>query len=508
MTLAIVRSRALIGLCAPEVRVEVHLSRGLPAFHIVGLPEAAVRESRERVRSALLQQGFEFPSRRLTVNLAPADLPKDSGRFDLPIAIGILVASGQAPADPLAQLEFVGELSLTGALRPIRGVLPMVLAVRDGAADRRLIVPAECAAEAALVPGLRALSGLDLGQVCAHLRGQSELVRLEHSKPAAQVQHGTVLEHIKGHHEAKRALEIAAAGGHSMLMVGPPGAGKSLLAAALPALLPPLDDQQALESAAVAALCGHFEPHHWAVRPVRSPHHSASAAALTGGGNPPRPGEISRSHQGVLFLDELPEFTRPVLEALREPLETGRITLSRAAHQIDLPARFQLIAAMNPCPCGYLGSARCPCPPDRVLRYQSRISGPLLDRIDLLLSVRPVDEATLVGRTHGPSTTEVADRVARAHARQLQRQGIVNARLGPAEIDRHCPLDEAARTLLTRTARRLGWSSRALHRVLRVARSAADLDAQAHIHAEHVAEAVALRRALLTGPEPASASMP
>jgi magnesium chelatase family protein len=497
MSLAIVRSRALIGLHAPEVRVEVHLSRGLPAFHIVGLPEAAVRESRERVRSALLQQGFEFPSRRLTVNLAPADLPKDSGRFDLPIAVGILVASGQASGEQLEALEFVGELSLTGGLRPIRGILPMALAVRDGDPVRRLVLPAACAIEAALAPDVRALAADDLQQVFSHLQGASDLVRLQHQRPPTRSPEGTDLQHIKGHREAKRALELAAAGAHSLLMVGPPGAGKSLLASALPPLLPPLDDRQALECAAVTALRGRLDLGRWAQRPMRSPHHSASAAALTGGGNPPRPGEISLAHHGVLFLDELPEFARGVLEALREPLETGRITLSRAAHQIDLPARFQLIAAMNPCPCGHFGSERCRCSPERVLRYQSKVSGPLLDRIDLLLMVRPVDEATLTGAADCASSAERADWVAQAHARQIERQGCSNAALDLAAIDRHCPLDPKASELLMRTARRLRWSSRGLHRVLRVARTAADLDAAPAIDARHVAEAISFRRALL-----------
>jgi magnesium chelatase family protein len=501
MSLAIVRSRALIGLTAPEVRVEVHLSQGLPAFHIVGLPEAAVRESRERVRSALLQQGFQFPSRRLTVNLAPADLPKDSGRFDLPIAVGILVASGQAPADALDVLEFVGELSLTGALRAIRGIVPMVLAVRDDpGSGRRLVLPSACSDEAALVPELRALAADDLLAVCAHLRGESALIRLEHAHRLAPPRTGPGFEHIKGHRDAKRALTLAAAGGHSVLMVGPPGAGKSLLASALPALLPPLDDRQALESAAVATLSGRFDARLWGQRVMRNPHHSASAAAITGGGNPPRPGEISLAHQGVLFLDELPEFSRTVLEALREPLETGHITLSRAAHQVDLPARFQLIAAMNPCPCGHLGAQRCRCTPDRVLRYQGRISGPLLDRIDLVLHVRPVDEATLTAPAEGESTHALAARVERAWALQHTRQGCANAALTADMIDRLCPLDEPAGHLLARTARTLRWSSRALHRVLRVARTAADLEGAGLIATTHVAEAVAYRRAL-PGPE-------
>ena len=350
MSLAVVRSRALIGLSAPEVQVEVHVGRGLPAFHIVGLPEAAVRESRERVRAALVHRGFDFPNRRLTVNLAPADLPKDSGRFDLPIAIGVLAASGQLPVEPLAGLELAGELSLTGDLRPIRGTLPMAVAVH--AAGRRLVVPAQSAGEAAVFPEVNALAATHLGEVCLHLLGQSPLVRVEHRLPPATVWTGADFSDVRGQLEARRMLEIAAAGGHSALMVGPPGAGKSMLATRMASILPPLSSAESLDVAAVHALAASFDPSNWGRRPVRAPHHSASAAALVGGGSGPRPGEISLAHHGVLFLDELAEFSRPVLEALREPLETGRITLARASRSIDFPARFQLVAAMNPCSCG------------------------------------------------------------------------------------------------------------------------------------------------------------
>jgi magnesium chelatase family protein len=502
--LAIVRSRALVGLSAPEVRVEVHVGMGLPAFHIVGLPEAAVRESRERVRAALLHRGFQFPNRRLTVNLAPADLPKDSGRFDLPIAVGLLAASGQVPAESLDELELVGELSLTGELRPIRGSLPMAIAVRS--AGRKLVLPAASAVEAALLPDVAALAASHLGEVCEHLQGQSPLVRIEHNTPEARSFQGGDFSEIKGHTQARRALEVAAAGGHSLLMVGPPGAGKSLLASRLASILPALTAQEALELAAVQALAGRFDASLWGQRPVRAPHHGASAAALVGGGSNPRPGEISLAHHGVLFLDELPEFARPVLEALREPLETGRITLARASRSIDLPASFQLIAAMNPCACGYLGSARCRCGFDQVLRYQRRISGPLLDRIDLQLSVQRPEEATLLDDAPGESSQTIRARVDRAWSRQQSRQQATNARLGPTAVMRHCTPDAAGRALLLSASSRFAWSARGLHRAMRVARTIADLDGSETVGAAHVAEAIGYRHALLHSLESSSAS--
>lgn len=490
--LAIVRSRALVGLAAPEVSVEVHVGLGLPAFHIVGLPEAAVRESRERVRAALVHRGFQFPNRRLTVNLAPADLPKDSGRFDLPIAIGVLAASGQVPTEGLEALELVGELSLTGELRPIHGSLPMAVAVRD--AGRRLVLPSASAAEAALLPGVNALSAKHLGEVCEHLRGASPLVRIEHQRPPACEYRGADFADIKGHAQARRALEIAAAGGHSLLMAGPPGAGKSLLASRLASILPPLEDDQALELAAVQALAGRFDATQWGHRPLRAPHHGASAAALVGGGSNPRPGEISLAHHGVLFLDELPEFARPVLEALREPLETGRITLARASRSIDLPACFQLVAAMNPCACGHLGSARCRCTAEQVVRYQRRVSGPLIDRIDIQLVVERPDERTLLDASPAEPSASIRARVHRASLRQRVRQGVPNARLSPAQLGQHCSPEPAAQSLLISASARLGWSARGLHRTLRLARTIADLEASPGISLTHVAEAIGLRR--------------
>lgn len=504
MSLAVVHSRALVGMSAPPVNVEVHLGLGLPAFHVVGLPEAVVRESRERVRAALLHAGFDFPNRRLTVNLTPADLPKDSGRFDLPIAVGILAASAQLPAPALDGIEFVGELSLTGEVRPIRGALAMAAAVSTDGAGRSLMLPAANAAEAALVDGLRALAAAQLGTLVAQLRGETPFERVAAARPGSRTPARARPVHpdfasVKGHGAARRALEIAAAGQHSLLLLGPPGAGKSLLASCLPGILPALDQNEALDCAAVASLAGHFDPSAFGCRPFRTPHHSASTAALVGGGSNPRPGEISLAHHGVLFLDELPEFPRSALEALREPLETGRISLSRAARQVDLPAAFQLVAAMNPCPCGYLGDDRCRCTPERVFRYQQRLSGPLLDRIDLQIHVQSIDEHTLIAPGAGESSADIRDRVEHARRRQGARQAVPNARLDPASVDRHCPLPDDAAALLRRAAQRLRWSSRALHRVIRVARTVADLADREAIACADVAEAIGYRRGLMPG---------
>ncbi|HLT28160.1 MAG TPA: YifB family Mg chelatase-like AAA ATPase [Zeimonas sp.] len=496
MPLAVVHSRGLVGLDAPQVSVEVHIGIGLPAFHVVGLPEAEVRESRDRVRAALLHAGFDFPNRRLTVNLAPADLPKASGRFDLPIAVGILAASGQVPSHALDELEFVGELSLTGAVRPIRGALAMALAVAHETRPRTLLLPAANGDEAALVDGVRLLGVEDLAGVAAHLGGASPLVRIAPRTPAALEREGDDLADVKGQAFAKRALEVAAAGAHNLLMIGPPGAGKSLLAQRMPGIQPPMDTSEALESAALASLHGAFRVRDWGRRPFRAPHHGASAAAIVGGGSNPRPGEASLAHNGVLFLDELPEFSRTVLEALREPLETGRIAVARAARRIEFPARFQLVAAMNPCPCGYYGSARCRCTPEQVQRYRARLSGPLLDRIDLLIGVVPVSETELMRPSDGEPSAAIAARVAAARDRQRARQRIANAFLPPAEIDRHCALDTAAASLLRQVARRQHWSSRTLHRVQKLARTIADLADAERIDARHVAEAVGYRRAL------------
>lgn len=494
MPLAIVHSRGLDGLAAPEVAVEVHLAGGLPGVTLVGLPETEVKEARDRVRAALQNSGFEFPARRITINLAPADLPKESGRFDLPIALGILVASRQLPGDRLDAHEFAGELSLSGELRPIRGALAMALAAGD--CGRHLVLPPEAAREAAFA-GASALSARSLLEVCAHLCGQTPLPDCAPpDEPAIDAAALADLADVRGQVQARRALELAAAGGHSLLLIGPPGTGKSMLASRLPGLLPALPRAAALESAAVLSLSGLFRPEAFARAPFRAPHHSASAAALVGGGMPPRPGEISLAHHGVLFLDELPEFERRVLESLREPLESGRIHIARAARQAEFPAQFQLIAAMNPCPCGYLGSpaGRCRCTPDQVQRYRSRISGPLLDRIDLRVEVPLLPAETLQRLAAGEPSADVRARVERARVRQIERQGKINARLAGREVERHCTPDAAGESLLKTAIGRLNLSARAYHRVLKVARSAADLAGLVAVGPAQVAEAIQFRR--------------
>jgi magnesium chelatase family protein len=494
MSLAVVHSRALAGLEAPHVTVEVHLGNGLPSFTIVGLPDTEVKESRERVRAALVNCNFEFPARRITVNLAPAELPKESGRFDLPIALGILAASRQVPAEPLQDYEFAGELSLSGELRPVRGALAMTLrAARDG---RAFVLSADSAREAALVDGASVHPAPSLLAVCAHLSGTAPLDVLAPSPPAPAGEHPDLAD-VKGQAHAKRALEVAAAGGHSLLMVGPPGTGKSMLAARLPGVLPPMTEAEALDAAAVRSLAtGGFRLEHWRQRPFRAPHHSASSVALVGGGGDPRPGEISLAHRGVLFLDELPEFDRRVLEVLREPLESGRVTISRAARQVDFPARFQLVATMNPCPCGYLGhyGNKCSCTPDQVARYRGKISGPLMDRIDLHIEVPAVPQEELMRQSAGESSAQVRARVERARAVQTARQGKPNSELGTRELERHCRADPAAQSLLKNAISRLNLSARAYHRVLRLARSIADLAGEDTIAAAHVAEAIQYRR--------------
>jgi magnesium chelatase family protein len=495
MSLAVLHSRALTGMDAPEVTVEVHLSGGLPSFTIVGLPEAEVKESRDRVRAALVNARFEFPARRLTVNLAPADLPKESGRFDLPIALGILAASGQLPANRLDEYEFAGELSLTGELRPIRGALAMTYkAHRCG---RAFVLPRASAEEASLVRDAQILPAKNLLEVCAHLAKRESLQPYIGALAATTQPDYPDLAEVKGQTRAKRALEIAATGGHSLLMVGPPGTGKSMLAARFAGILPPMSDAEALESAALQSLgSGGFRIEQFRRRPFRAPHHSASSVALVGGGSNPRPGEISLAHHGVLFLDELPEFERKVLEMLREPLESGRVAISRAARQAEFPARFQLIAAMNPCPCGYLGhfNGKCRCTPDQVARYRGKISGPLIDRIDIHLEVPAVPQEDLLRQTAGEASGAVRARVAAAHRVQIDRQDKTNSALSTRDIDKWCRPDTAAEGLLRQAIAKLNLSARAYHRVLKLARTIADLAASEAIAVAHVAEAIQYRK--------------
>jgi magnesium chelatase family protein len=500
MSLAVIHSCALEGLKAPPVTVEVHLANGLPSFTLVGLAETAVRESRERVRAALQTSGLDFPlNKRITVNLAPADLPKEGGRFDLPIALGILAASGQIETAALLNRVFAGELSLSGELRPIRGALAMAAALSRLGPPPSLILPLDSAREAALVPGLALFGANHLREVVTALQtGAADTLQRIPPSPRQPGANRPDLREVRGQAAAKRALEIAAAGGHSLLLVGPPGTGKSMLAQRFGSLLPPLSEAEALESAAILSLNQTFDPGSWGQRVTRSPHHSASSVALVGGGNPPRPGEISLAHHGVLFLDELPEFPRAALEALREPLETGRITLSRAARQAEFPARCQMIAAMNPCPCGYLGSARhrCRCTPEQVHRYQSRISGPLLDRIDLRVEVHDINPDELQAAPNGESSEAVTQRVQVCQQQQLERQGSLNARLEGHALDEQAVPEPAAKHFLGQAGLRLGWSNRSLHRVLRVARTIADLQHSPAITTVHIAEAIQLRRAL------------
>ncbi len=495
MSLATIHTRTAVGIQAPPVTVEVHLANGLPVLNIVGLPEAAVKESKDRVRAALQNAQFEFPARRITVNLAPADLPKEGGRFDLPIALGILAASGQLPSDKLEQYEFIGELALSGELRAIRGALPVALAAKQ--AGRTLVLPQQNAEEAALISDAAVQPARHLLEICAYLHGQRALPFAEPPPQSTTTPHYPDLAEVYGQHQARRALEIAAAGNHSVLFYGPPGTGKTMLASRLPGILPPMSEDEAVESAVIASVSEQgFGAQNWGRHPYRAPHHTASAVALVGGGSNPRPGEISLAHQGILFLDELPEFDRRVLEVLREPLESGHIIISRAARQAEFPARFQLIAAMNPCPCGYLGhpNGRCRCTAEQVARYRARISGPLLDRIDMHVEVPPLPKGTLQQKQRMEDSATVRTRVSRCRQRQVSLRGKANSRLENRELSRFCALQPSEGQLLEQATEQLGLSARAHQRILRLARTIADLEGVEEIGVKHLSEAIGYRK--------------
>ena len=496
MSLANVHSRALIGINTPAVSVEVHLSRGLPCFSIVGLPATAVKESRDRVRSAITNNGYEFPLKRITVNLAPADLPKEGGRYDLAIAIGILAASDQIKTEQLDKFEFIGELALSGAIRAVKGILPTAHAVKTN--SRSLFLPVQNLAEACLVSDVDLYAVQSLNDVVAHLMGHQQLEKSTAKSATTKYTHNKDLADVCGQYRAKRALQIAAAGRHNLLMIGPPGTGKTMLAERLPGLLPDLSEQEAMESAIIASISQRgFKQEDWLKMPFRSPHHSASAVAMVGGGSPPKPGEISLAHNGVLFLDELPEFDRKVLEVLREPIESGSISISRAAHQCEFPASFQLLAAMNPCPCGYFGAdnRECKCHEEQILKYRNKLSGPLLDRFDLQIEVNAnlseLFENKAVNK--GENSQTIRQRVIKARAIQLQRSGKYNARLDQNDIKKYCIIQQEDWSMLKDCCEKLGISARGFHRILKLSRTIADIDNSHDILRQHLTESLSYR---------------